>query len=115
MPSAYGNTMERFPQKLTTSTTVADVAPAADHDPATMGRARLELNAMPYGDYLQTQEWRARAQAVRHLAGDRCLVCREHGHGEVHPARTFGEGMSGGKTLSGLRPTTLANRSYVHR
>ena len=34
-----------------------------------------ELATMPYAEYLQTPEWRARAEAAKERAGWRCQVC----------------------------------------
>jgi hypothetical protein len=46
-------------------------------------RAR-ELASMPYHAYLQTPEWRARADAAKARAGHRCQVCNRRGRLDAH-------------------------------
>jgi len=54
--------------------------PAQDHDeqprnPKPSEQRLTELRAMPYADYLQTEEWQATRRRMLDLAESRCAVC----------------------------------------
>lgn len=43
-----------------------------------------ELASMPYADYLQTPEWKARSAAAKQRAGHRCQVCNSPSRLQAH-------------------------------
>lgn len=47
-------------------------------------RRTAELRSMPYKDYLQTPEWRAKRAEMLERAGRRCQICNRGGRLEVH-------------------------------
>lgn len=78
------------------------------HSEPTMQRIR-QLVQMPYGDYLKTDEWKAKRDATVERDGGRCRLCYSEKNLQVHH-RTYSR--RGNEDLNDL--TTLCKECHEH-